>query len=521
MARISQIRETRALVVGSGIAGLSAALGLEQCILVTRAELGSGSSRMAQGGIAAAISADDSASSHAADTIAVAGELADPLIAAAVTAAAAGRIEWLRSIGARFDVEPSGELTLGREAGHSARRIVHADGDATGAEVVRTLSEAVKSRPDIAILENHELIDLALCQGRVVGALASGAGGELTLILASAVILATGGVGGLYQRTTNPATVTGDGLAAAARAGARLADLEFVQFHPTALDARSVPVPLLSEALRGEGAVLVDDRGERFMVRAHPDAELAPRDVVARAIWYQQARGRRTFLDATQAIGNAFPQRFPTVWRHARDAGFDPRSDPLPVTPAEHYHMGGIATDSHGRASLPGLWAVGEVAATGLHGANRLASNSLLEAMVFGAAASRSVMAGPPVTTPLAGIKIAAGAFAAADGEDAAPLNAIRRLMWERVGLVREQQGLGGAIAELARMHRPGLSTASRNALLVCRLIASAAMKRAESRGAHWRSDYPRANRGFASRSFVSVQPEPIVELGRGTQQAA
>jgi L-aspartate oxidase len=514
MRDIARVVHSPAVVIGSGIAGLTTALGLEECVLVTRGRLGSGSSWMAQGGIAAALAPHDAAAAHAADTIAVAGGIGDPLIADAVAHAAAGRIAWLESLGARFDRDEQGHLRLGQEAGHSERRIVHADGDATGAEAMRVLCEAVRARATIDVWAEHELVDLIRQGDCIVGALVASPTAELIALLAPAVVLATGGIGGLYARTTNPPELTGDGLAAAARAGAKLADLEFVQFHPTALDIASEPVPLLSEALRGEGAMLINDRGERFMPAVHPDAELAPRDIVARAIWHERQQGRRVFLDARVAVGSRFPERFPTIWRFAQAAGLDPRHEPLPVTPAEHYHMGGIATDAHGRSSLPGLWAVGEVATTGLHGANRLASNSLLEGMVFGARVSRAIRA-EPLLSRIGRITVPSSALAVPTrGHRGAPIAPrVRALMWHQVGLVRNAAGLEAALRELRRMRRRRLSLTERNLALVGELIAAAALARAESRGAHWREDAPQSNDRYAARSFYRRRPAPSIDL--------
>jgi len=524
MLRVAQIKRARAVVVGSGIAGLSTALGIGRCTLLTHGTLGGGSSRLAQGGIAAAIGARDSPAAHAADTLAVSGGIGDSTIAEAVAHAAAGRIEWLQSLGAKFEADEHSSLHLGLEAGHSVRRIVHADGDATGPEVMRVLSEATSANPEIEICEHHELIDLIRRNGRVVGVLALDRAGELTAVLAPAVILATGGIGGLYWRTTNPREVAGTGLAVAARAGAKLTDLEFVQFHPTALDVDIDRVPLLTEALRGEGAVLVNDSGDRFMLAAHPDAELAPRDVVARAIWAERSHGRQVFLDATQSIGDAFPERFPTTWKHALSAKIDPRSEPLPVVPAQHYHMGGIATDACGRTSLPGLWAVGEVAGTGLHGANRLASNSLLEALVCAATVSRAVIK-IALPIPLKELGISAVLFGL-DAETDEPnelanADRVRKLMWECVGIERQARGLELAVAKLSKLKQRAHSLSGHDLALVGQLIATAALNRKESRGAHWRSDYPGMDARLASRSFVIQQPEPTTELAPSTQCAA
>lgn len=520
---IGAVRRAGTVIVGSGLAGLSAALGLGNCVVVTRGKLGSGSSEHAQGGIAAAVSPGDSAADHAADTLAVSAGLADPAVVCAVAAAAAGRIEWLRALGAGFDLDADGRIALGREAGHRASRIVHAGGDATGVEVMRVLTAAVEARPDIEVFADHDLIDLIRCGSQVVGVLALTPHGGRVAILTPAVVLATGGIGGVYAHTTNPAGITGDGLAAAARAGAALADLEFVQFHPTALDVETDPAPLLTEALRGEGAVLLNEHGERFMPGLHPDAELAPRDVLARAIWRQRTGGRKVYLDARAAVGARFPQRFPSVWRRALAAGLDARTEPLPVTPAQHYFMGGIATDLHGRTSLPGLWAVGEVAATGLHGANRLASNSLLEGLVLGAAASASVAASGLAMPPDTGLEVPVCAAASGQPDGDSLRGAIRSLMWKHVGLVRDQQGLATALAELERLHdaQGGAGLPARNLLLIARLIASAALQRTESRGAHWRADYPDTDPAQQHRRIVVPPAVPTTLLNIAARRSA
>ena len=490
----------RTIVVGAGIAGLTTALTLSNCVVLTRP--GFGSSELAQGGIAAAVGEHDTPPAHAADTLAVAAGIAEDHVAATITAEAPERIRWLQDLGARFDRDADGRLALGREAGHRRRRIVHADGDATGAEVMRTLTAAVQRRADITVLEGWDLVDLLRTDDGVAGVVALDPAGSAIALAASAVVLATGGIGAAYLHTTNPPEVAGDGLAAAARAGARLADLEFVQFHPTALAVAADPLPLLTEALRGEGAVLIDDTGRRFMPDIHPRAELAPRDVVARAISARIRGGARVFLDATDAVGRAFPERFPTVWAAATGAGIDPRSEPMPVTPAEHYHMGGIATDADGRTSLPGLWAAGEVASTGLHGANRLASNSLLEGMVVGAHVATSIRSAGrsmPTTTLHAPV----GAFDVTRPTGGASTD--RETLWDHVGIVRDADGLTTAISRFDRP--PGSDLRSRNLPLVGRLIAEAALARRESRGAHHRTDHPHPDPSMARRSFTEPAP--------------
>ncbi len=470
------------VVVGGGIAGLSAALGLEGCTLVANEPVGGGSSRLAQGGIAAALGTDDEPALHAGDTLRVSAGLADPAIATLVAQAAAGRVEWLRALGVRFDAGPEGALLLGREAGHGRDRIVHAGGDRTGVAVMQALREAVLRRPDIRRLEGLELVDIIGCGSRAGGVLLESADGSRLAVLAPHVILATGGIGACFDRTTNPATSRGTGLAAAARRGVTLADLEFVQFHPTALDVEGDPLPLLTEALRGAGAVLLDGSGRRFMPAIHPDAELAPRDVVARAIALRRIAGEPVLLDATRV--SAIADRFPGATAIARTAGFEPARDPLPVTTAAHFHMGGIATDPQGATSLPGLWACGEVASTGLHGGNRLASNSLLEGLVFGARVAGAVRA--------THLPMPAGAPDLPHRKANAPADperilALRRLIGRSLGPVRDGRTLSEALAQVTRC--VPTSRAEEDLATVARLLLGAALERRESRGAHYRMD--------------------------------
>jgi L-aspartate oxidase len=356
-------------------------------LLVTAGSLGlSGSSTLAQGGIAASVGADDSAALHLADTIAAGDGLCDRGVAAEIIAAGADVVAALQSHGVHFDRKVDGSFSLGLEAAHSRHRIVHVDGDATGAGIMRALTAKVLATPSITVMENTRALRLIRQDGRVVGACLENVGP----VAATAVVLATGGIGGLYNATTTPLGNLGQGAALAGRAGAVLADMEFVQFHPTALAVSAPRLPLISEAVRGEGAQLVNDRGERFMADV-PGRELAPRDVVARAIGSEIAQGRKVYLDARAAPGARFATRFPGIDALCKQHGIDPSRDLIPVRPATHYHMGGIRTDADGRSSLPGLWAVGEAACTGLHGANRLASNSLLEAAAMGLRAARAL----------------------------------------------------------------------------------------------------------------------------------
>src|SRR5476651_490224 len=392
MTRVDNIVETDgALILGAGIAGLFTALKLAPMPSIvlagTRPGL-SGSSAWAQGGIAASVGDGDSWQSHAHDTMVAGAGLCDPAIVDLVAREAPARIEDLVGYGAPFDRNGDGSLAVAREAAHSLPRIVHVKGDGAGAAISATLAARANEKNCITLLEGFHAVELAMENGRITGIFARsgiGSGARLILFRARAVILATGGLGALYGVTTNPLEARGEGLGMAARAGALIADPEFVQFHPTAIDIGRDPAPLATEALRGEGAVLVNDRGMRFMTALHNDAELAPRDIVARAIHRQITSGAKVYLDCRDAIGASFPRHFPTVYAACMSAGIDPVTAMIPVAPAAHYHMGGIASDAVGRTSLRGLWAGGEVSSTGAHGANRLASNSLLEAVVYAA----------------------------------------------------------------------------------------------------------------------------------------
>ena len=493
------------LVVGAGVAGLTVALGLPEACVVSVPEMGS--TWWAQGGIAAALSSEDSPQRHAADTVSVSGGLAAIRAVEILTGGGREAIDRLISMGAEFDRDEDGQLDLGIEGGHQTRRVVHADGDATGAEVMRALTEAVSADDRITQMEKR-VIDLVMSGDRVSGVVVAEGKGR-SVLQAPAVILATGGAGRLFARTTNPPAVTGDGIAMAGRVGARLADLEFVQFHPTALHAGKDPMPLLTEALRGEGATIVDAHGRRFMDRYHPLAELAPRDIVARAIFWQYDKGQSVYLDARGILN--FHDRFPTVTAHAMSVGLDPATDLLPISPAAHYFMGGIDADSNGRTSVPGLWAVGECSSTGVHGANRLASNSLLEGLVFGARVAADVATG--LVDPAPGARAAKEAFDLPMVPGPA-LQDLRQIMWDRVGLVRTGDGLWEARNNLLELD-PVLrrTIGGRVAADLAIHIVLAALRRSESRGGHYRADYPDEDPMQSHRTLIDLTPADMVPV--------
>ena len=476
------------LVIGAGLAGLSAALALapRRALVLTPAPLTLAcSSAWAQGGVAAALSPDDDAERHAADTVAAGAGLVDPAMALLLTREGPDAVRWLASLGAPFDRDSGGAFAQSLEAAHSRPRVARVKGDQAGKAIMQAVADAVAAQPTIAVRQARALALLQDAEGRVRGALVEQDGRHVE-ITAAAVILATGGVGGLYAVTTNPAAVRGEGLALAARAGARIADPEFVQFHPTALDIDVDPAPLATEALRGEGARLIGADGQPFMALHHPMADLAPRDVVARAIHRQLAEGRGAFLDCRQAVGERFPEEFPAVFASCQSAGLDPRREPIPVAPAAHYHMGGVWTDADARTSLEGLYAVGECASTGVHGANRLASNSLLEAAVFGLRAGRAAQAECDPKTP--GIPSEPTTELPPESSPNGALSTLRRSMSLNAGVERSGVGLTRLLADIdALVVRHGEALP----LIAARLIARGALEREESRGAHWRGDFP------------------------------
>jgi L-aspartate oxidase len=509
------------LVLGSGIAGLSAAIhgarrGLSVTVL-TKGELAWSATRYAQGGVAAALEAPDSAELHLSDTLAAGAGLCDPDAVRVLVTEGPDRVRELMALGAEFDRTGDGEaaaLALAREGGHSVARVVHAGGDATGAEIERALVAAVESLPGVEVRERCFVVDL-LVEGDQCAGVRILDGGAIEDVRAPHTLVATGGAGQLFAVTTNPPVSTGDGLAIALRAGAAVADVEFMQFHPTALHHPSMPRPLLSEALRGEGAVLRDEHGVAFMTDEHPLGDLAPRDVVARAITRRLVdRGLdHLWLDATSI--EDFPDRFPTIWRSAQAVGLDPRRDWLPVAPAAHYLCGGVCTDLDGAATLPGLWAAGEAACSGVHGANRLASNSLLDGLVFSPRAVDAIAGGKRAAERTGVLRPASltGAPARPVPGAATTRAELQQLMTAGAGVLRDGASLDEVLAHLDRAATgaPPVDAAGherRNLVTVGQALANSARAREESRGTHTRLDHPQTASAFLGR-FVTDGAEP------------
>lgn len=530
------------VVVGSGVAGLTTALrcaaaGLDT-VVVTKARLDDGSTRWAQGGIAAALGEGDTPEQHLDDTLVAGAGLCDEEAVRVLVTEGPEAVRRLITTGATFDTTDSGDIALTREGGHHRRRIAHAGGDATGAEISRALVEAVRSAA-LHTIENALVLDLLTdAEGRTAGVslhvMGEGQHDGVGAVRAPSVVLATGGMGQVFSATTNPSVSTGDGVALALRAGAEVSDLEFVQFHPTVLflgaDSEGQQ-PLVSEAVRGEGAHLVDATGTRFMLGQHELAELAPRDIVAKAITRQMHEHgtEHMYLDARHFGARMWEQRFPTILAACRAHGIDPVTEPIPVAPAAHYASGGIRTDLRGRTTVPGLYACGEVACTGVHGANRLASNSLLEGLVFAERIAADIaQTRPPRTEP---------AEAAGEGTDEpvallAPeaRTAIQRTMTRGAGVLRSAASLATAAEELEALHRSAAADADAadpkdavpgvdawevtNLLLVSRVLVAAAREREETRGCHWREDRPdRDDEHWRRHLVVRIAPDrtPVV----------
>jgi L-aspartate oxidase len=492
--------DTDVLIVGAGVAGLVTALnanGRRVCVLAP-APIETASD-LAQGGIAAAVGADDSPVLHLQDTLRAGSNRNVSAAAWLVCREAPEAVSYLDELGVGFSRE-AGQWSLHTEAAHSRARVLHVGGAATGAAIMQTLRRQVAAASHIEILSQARAVALLQDASGACAGAAIVQNGRVITVRARDVVIATGGIGGLYSRSTNPLEACGDGPAMALSIGARCDDLEFVQFHPTALAVDAAPLPLVTEALRGAGARLVDDAGDPFMHEVHPLGDLAPRDVVARAIYAVQATGQRVWLDATRLVGTSVSEGFPSIYETCRGYGIDADRDLIPVTPAAHYHMGGIAVNLEGRASLRQLWAVGEAACTGLHGSNRLASNSLLEAVVFG----RRV--GLALNQERADGQQQTLLSACTEWDESADWTAqreLREIMWQRMGLVRSATGIAEALSLIARLREqiPPNRTLRRSRLLLAKHMMLAAARRLTSCGAHYRIDSPEVVPAFASCS--------------------
>ncbi len=515
------------LVIGGGIAGLRAALGIPEryrVLVITKDEVRESNSHYAQGGIAGVLDPEDRFDNHIADTIAAGKGLCDPLVVEMVVREAPARIAELIEWGTHFD-QVDGQVSLGREGGHSHARIAHALGDETGREIMRAVIQKAKSRPNVRVWQNTFSIDLLTHEGRCRGVLVWDRHRGLALVWARAVVLATGGTGQLFRETTNPPIATGDGHSMAFRAGAVLRDMEFMQFHPTVLYLAGSARHLLTEAIRGEGAYLRDCNGDRFMPSYHPMAELAPRDDVSQAIAAQMARTQHpsVYLDLSHLDPELIRRRFPGIDRLCRTFALDITRDPIPVCPGAHYMIGGVTVDLAGRTTLPGLWAAGEVSSSGLHGANRLASNSLLEGLVYGSRAAEDIVEQldregprplevPPISAP--GRRDGHARIDVADVRES-----LRSLLWRRMGITRNAEGLAEAADRVDRWSRYILPLeftdpagwTLQNMLLAARLMIAAATERRESRGVHYRRDFPSPDPVFENRHITTEEPSAVV----------
>lgn len=466
------------------------------------------SSAWAQGGVAAAMHKNDTPEAHALDTVNAGAGIVDEGVAAFVTSAAKEHVLELAEVGTPFDRTKEGGFVMSKEAAHGFARVVRVKGDQAGAAIMKTLIDEVEQTPSITVIEGASALEFLTNDNQMQGVVVSKNNETPFVMQAKCYLLAAGGAGSLYLKTTNPPSVRGLALGMAARAGAKIADAEFVQFHPTAMDVGIDPNPLATEALRGEGAILINKSGDRYMLDVHPDAELAPRDIVARENFKQHQAGNVPMLDTRAAIGEHIKEEFISVYRYCQQSGIDPVKEPIPIVPAAHYHMGGVATDRSGRSSIKGLWVSGEAASTGLHGANRLASNGLLEALVYAATCADGIIQtinadmGQPyindIKTPSIGYKPV----------DENAVMQLRKLMSDKVGVLRDGAGMAAALRELRKLADTygNISTNFDNMLAAATLITAAAYMRKESRGGHYRTDYPEKDADLKRRSEMTYR---------------
>ena len=492
------------VIVGAGLAGLFTAIKLAplNVVIVASKKLGSGtSSQWAQAGIAAAMGKSDSILSHLKDTIDVGGGIVDEKIAELVITNGPSRVNDLIALGVPFDKDTNNELILRKEAAHQHNRIVSVRGDMTGKKIMETLTQIVKKSEHIRVIEGYNATELHQIDGKIKG-ISIQKKNKVELINSNCVVLATGGIGQLYKITTNSKEALGDGVGMAARAGAVLSDMEFVQFHPTAFDIGIDPAPLATEALRGEGALIVNTKDERFIYNSHKDGELAPRDIVARSIFQEQQKGQKVFLDCRGDLGNRMINDFPTVYQLCRNSGINPSEDKIPISPAAHYHMGGILTDENGKTNIEGLYACGENACSGVHGANRLASNSLLEAIVFGDIISKDIKENMNKSIPNKEVRID---ITKSKSLSILKLQELRSIMTEFVGVERDQEGLEKAYNKVKDIYTEYTKNGFlNNSLITSLLIIQSALARKEHRGSHYRKDFPKLNKKLNSRSFIT-----------------
>lgn len=507
---MQEITTDRVVIIGAGLGALYAALRLapRPVLMISPETLGTGaSSAWAQGGVAAAMDSNDNYKDHARDTVVAGAGTVDSSVAERVTREAREHILDLTSLGTPFDRTEDGGYVMSREAAHSYARVVRVKGDQAGAEIMKALIAQVHDEPTIQVLEGVLATGFVMDGTRVSGVqvISAGPEGSAPITLRGpAYLVAAGGSGGLFALTTNPPRIRGQVIGMAARAGAIIADPEFVQFHPTAIDVGEDPAPLATEALRGEGAILINKNGERFMLTEHPDAELAPRDIVARAVFTQTQAGLRPMLDTREVLGEKVKTLFPSVAESCARNGLDPAIEPIPVAAAAHYHMGGIDTDEHGRSSLDNLWVCGEASSTGLHGANRLASNGLLEALVYARICADGILSVAPETDTNQA-QVALEFETGADIPDEAAVQELRDTMTNYVGVVRSAETLRTALHKIAELEAENDSETFHNMTATATLITVAALLREESRGAHFRTDFPVADGDIGTRTRIDL----------------